>query len=111
MSVIISWAALIVWFSNATTRSGRVRANSAVMAGCGLGGQVAEIEPEVLAFFVAQRREPVAQAVERRRHMIEAYVKEGDSVDPGLLCLGGERRGEETGERNQEDPPVHYSMT
>src|SRR5205823_13518042 len=38
-------------------------------AGCGLVGQVAEVEQEVLAFFVAQRLEPVAQAArsEERR--------------------------------------------
>src|SRR5213596_376380 len=84
MSVIVPWAALIVWFSNSTTRSGRV-----------LVGQVAEVEPEVLAFFVAERLEPIAQAVERRRHMVKAHVKEGDSVDLGRwLCLGGERRDE-----------------
>ena len=33
-------------------------------AGGGLVGQVAEVEPEVLAFLLAQRLEPVAQAVE-----------------------------------------------
>jgi hypothetical protein len=76
--VILVCAALTVWFSNATTRSGRAQILRRWRVQC-LVGKVAEVDAEVLAFLVTKRLQPVAQTVERRRHVVEPNVKSGDT--------------------------------
>src|SRR5215831_4020298 len=57
---------------------------------CVFVGKVAPVEVDILTHFVAKSRQALAQAVERRRDMIEADVRESDPpVLPCLLRLRG----------------------
>jgi|SRR5215468_1418843 len=62
--------------------------------------EIPEVESDIPSFFISSSLQAFAQSIERRRDVVETYVKEANAPDfSRLLRVGGERRGEERADR------------